>query len=143
VLVLVLCVIGNVKAGLPYFVVDAQPLYVIGDVDKTQKGRSAMPRTVTVDVGGKRYPINMRTTKQLREKLEMAVSKSGRSLAQEIEYRLEQSFEQSSRIEMLERALEKEQARSDKAMDFIVNTIQPALHQVLKHTEPLPPENGR
>jgi hypothetical protein len=40
----------------------------------------------------KRYPLNMRTTKRIREKLESAAESSGRSLAQEVEYRLELSF---------------------------------------------------
>ena len=37
---------------------------------------------------GKRYPIGVRTTKQLKERLEQARLESGRSLAQEIEHRL-------------------------------------------------------
>lgn len=42
--------------------------------------------------GGKRYPLNMRTTKETRERLEQAALASGRSLAQEVEFRIEQSF---------------------------------------------------
>ena len=41
---------------------------------------------------GKRYPLNMRTTKELRGKIEEAAMASGRSLVQEVEFRLEQSF---------------------------------------------------
>ena len=41
----------------------------------------------------KRYPLNMRTTKSIRDRLESAANDSGRSLAQEVEYRLERSFE--------------------------------------------------
>ncbi len=41
---------------------------------------------------GKRYPLNMRTTFDLRKKIEEAAYKSGRSLAQEVEYRIEVSF---------------------------------------------------
>jgi hypothetical protein len=41
----------------------------------------------------KRYPLSLRTTKELRQKLEKASAHSGRSLAQEIEFRLERSFE--------------------------------------------------
>jgi hypothetical protein len=41
---------------------------------------------------GKRYPLNMRTTQELREKMEAAARMSGRSLVQEVEYRLERSF---------------------------------------------------
>jgi hypothetical protein len=42
---------------------------------------------------GKRYPIAIRTTKELKERLEGASKASGRSLAQELEFRLERSFE--------------------------------------------------
>jgi hypothetical protein len=42
---------------------------------------------------GKRYPIAIRTTKFLKERLERASKASGRSLAQELEFRLERSFE--------------------------------------------------
>jgi hypothetical protein len=41
---------------------------------------------------GKRYPLNMRTTKEVRDKLEHAAAATGRSLAQEVELRLEKSF---------------------------------------------------
>lgn len=41
---------------------------------------------------GKRYPLNMRTTRELRERIEAAATASGRSLVQEVEYRLERSF---------------------------------------------------
>src|SRR5262245_52409328 len=43
---------------------------------------------------GKRYPLNMRTTKELRDKIELAAMASGRSLVQEVEIRLEGSFQQ-------------------------------------------------
>ena len=42
---------------------------------------------------GKRYPLNIRTTRETREKLEAAAARSGRSLAQEMEARLERSFD--------------------------------------------------
>lgn len=41
---------------------------------------------------GKRVPLNMRTTQDLRLKLDAAAEATGRSLAQEIEFRLEQSL---------------------------------------------------
>jgi hypothetical protein len=41
---------------------------------------------------GKKSPLNMRTTEALRKKLETAAGLSGRSLVQEVEFRLEQSF---------------------------------------------------
>jgi hypothetical protein len=51
-----------------------------------------MPKTKKTTGTAKRYPLNMRTTKEIRERLEGAAAKSGRSLAQEVEYRLERSF---------------------------------------------------
>lgn len=50
-----------------------------------------MPKR-TVEGEGKRAPLNMRTTPGLRAKLEAAAGESGRSLVQEVEYRLEQTF---------------------------------------------------
>jgi TraY domain len=52
-----------------------------------------MPRTVGHTGEGKRYPLNMRTTKEIRDQLEAAAAASGRSLTQEVERRLERSFE--------------------------------------------------
>jgi hypothetical protein len=48
----------------------------------------------------KRYPLNMRTTKSLRTKLDAAAKKSGRSLAQEVERRLERSLDFDSHLVM-------------------------------------------
>ena len=59
-----------------------------------------MPRTIGADPkrrsgsAGKRYPLNMRTTKVIRDHLERAAEASGRSLAQEVEFRLEQSVQE-------------------------------------------------
>jgi hypothetical protein len=53
-----------------------------------RRGRPALPAEE-----GKRYPVGIRTTKALREALLSASRASGRSLAQEIEFRLERSFE--------------------------------------------------
>src|SRR5262245_20703 len=54
---------------------------------------------------GKRYPLNMRTTKELRDKIEEAAMASGRSLVQEVEFRLERSFQQQEIEKELERKL--------------------------------------
>lgn len=51
-----------------------------------------MPRTTAPKGEGKRYPLNMRTTKETRDKLAAAASESGRSLAQEVEFRINRSF---------------------------------------------------
>jgi hypothetical protein len=60
-----------------------------------------MPRTKTRSDDGKRYPLNMRTTKETRERLERAAAASGRSLAQEVEYRLEKSFSEEDVFDRL------------------------------------------
>ncbi len=52
-----------------------------------------MPARAKLPPGeGKRTPLNMRTTRELRERLEREAADSGRSLAQEVEFRLDQSF---------------------------------------------------
>jgi hypothetical protein len=51
-----------------------------------------MPRTTKPTGGGKRYPLNMRTTRETRERLEAAAAANGRSLAQEVEFRIDRSF---------------------------------------------------
>jgi hypothetical protein len=58
-----------------------------------------MPRTTKPTGGAKRHPLNMRTTRETRERLEAAASANGRSLAQEVEARLERSFAQDQRLE--------------------------------------------
>lgn len=50
---------------------------------------------------GKRIPLNMRSTRELRDRLEAEAQKSGRSLAQEVEFRLQQSFRESDLVEVL------------------------------------------
>ena len=41
---------------------------------------------------GKRVPLNMRTTQEVRGRLEKSAADSGRSLVQEVEYRIERSY---------------------------------------------------
>jgi hypothetical protein len=41
---------------------------------------------------GRRYPLNMRTTSGLRDKIAEAARLSGRSMSHEVEARLEESF---------------------------------------------------
>ncbi len=52
-----------------------------------KRGRPRLPADQ-----GKRVPLNMRTTREVREKMEAAARRSGRSLAQEVEWRLEESL---------------------------------------------------
>ena len=52
-----------------------------------------MPARAKLPPGeGKRVPLNMRTTREGRERLEKAAANSGRSLAQEVEYQLERAL---------------------------------------------------
>ena len=57
---------------------------------KTVKGKRGRPPLPPEE--GKRFPLNMRTTKELRNKLAESAENSGRSMAQEVEFRLEKSF---------------------------------------------------
>jgi hypothetical protein len=50
-----------------------------------------MPKRTTGGTG-KRVPMNMRTTQGLRKKINAAARRSGRSLVQEVEHRVERSF---------------------------------------------------
>jgi hypothetical protein len=52
-----------------------------------------MPRRTIPQGPGQRVPVMTRTTQELRDQLEKAASTSGRSLAQEVELRLERSFD--------------------------------------------------
>jgi hypothetical protein len=52
-----------------------------------------MPKTAAPDGPGQRVAVLSRTTIELREQLEQAASLSGRSLSQEVEKRLEQTFD--------------------------------------------------
>ncbi|NNH32272.1 Arc family DNA-binding protein [Rhizobium sp. SEMIA 4085] len=47
----------------------------------------------------KRHPLNVRTTKEMRERIEAAAAASGRSMVQEVEFRLERSFDLEKVIE--------------------------------------------
>lgn len=49
----------------------------------------------------KRHPLNVRTTRKLREKIDQAAGISGRSLVQEVEQRLEQSFDRDVMVNIL------------------------------------------
>ena len=65
-----------------------------------------MPARAKLPPGkGKRVPLNMRTTRETREKLEKSAAGSGRSLAQEVEYRLERSFAQEPQSEIAYRLI--------------------------------------
>jgi HPt (histidine-containing phosphotransfer) domain-containing protein len=46
-------------------------------------------------------PMNMRTTAELRRKIDKAARRSGRSLVQEVEHRVEQSFRRDKTLETI------------------------------------------
>jgi len=50
---------------------------------------------------GKRVPLNMRTTRERRKVLENAAASSGRSLVQEVEYRLDRSFLEEDHLSLI------------------------------------------
>ena len=50
---------------------------------------------------GKRVPLNMRTTRERRKALENAAASSGRSLVQEVEYRLDRSFLEEDHLSLI------------------------------------------
>ena len=75
---------------------------------------------------GKRYPLNMRTTKELRDKIEWAATVSGRSLVQEVESRLERSFQ--------EEEIEKSTG-TVKLQVRLSESLQGRLEQAAKHHE--------
>src|SRR5262249_2189859 len=58
-----------------------------------RRGRPALPAGE-----GKRVPLNMRTTQDLRDKIDATAKESGRSLAKELEYRLERSSAEEQAI---------------------------------------------
>lgn len=55
---------------------------------RRKRGRPPLPPEE-----GKRVPLNMRTTQALRDRISAAAKMSGRSTAQEIEHRMEMSFQ--------------------------------------------------
>ena len=67
---------------------------------KKKRGRPPLPRGE-----GKRHPLNMRTTKEIRDRLEAAATASGRSLAQEVEFRLEAWFSNEKKNELTHQVL--------------------------------------
>src|SRR4051812_25534907 len=79
-------------------------------------------RTGKKSQSGKRYPLNMRTTHQMRTALEAAASSSGRSLAQEAELRIERSFsDQRMSIEALELTFGRELAGILLTLGYAMN----------------------
>ncbi|UQD96146.1 hypothetical protein [Bradyrhizobium japonicum] len=76
-------------------------------------------KTVKTTEGGKRYPLNVRTTFELRQSIEAAAAQSGRSLTQEAEARIESSFQQENAASVLEDQLKKWFQLADKQKEQI------------------------
>jgi hypothetical protein len=115
------------------------------------------PRAKTTknsDGEGKRYPLSMRTTFELRRKLEQAAKRSGLSLAQELERRLEYSFSAEknhadalqAEYEMREQAeneLERARDRIDQLENLLANNavdIQTAIEKAFAKAGLLKPD---
>jgi hypothetical protein len=62
-------------------------------MDEGSQGKKARGRPALPPEKGKRHAVGIRTTRGLKDLLQRAADFSGRSLAQEIEYRLEASFQ--------------------------------------------------
>ncbi|MFE1603344.1 hypothetical protein [Methylobacterium sp. ID0610] len=75
---------------------------------------------------GKRSPLNMRTTAKLRNDLEKQASKHGRSLAQEVEARLEKSFEEDELLNAL--------LGLDTHAQLLLRVIAATIRRIEKHT---------
>ena len=92
-----------------------------------------MPARAKLPPGeGKRTPLNMRTTRELRERLEREAADSGRSLAQEVEARLERSFaEEKSRAAISDEAVGGVYASFGKPETFLVaRLLANAIHTI-------------
>jgi hypothetical protein len=92
--------------------------------DMPPKSRRVLP--------GKRYPLNMRTTKELRDKIEAAATSSGRSLVQEVEVRLEESFLKQNLLALI-------RDRFEIALTNAEEKIAQKVVQKLKEQGGLPP----
>ena len=86
-----------------------------------RRGRPALPAEE-----GKRYPVGIRTTKALREALWSASRASGRSLAQEIEFRLERSLDRERQVvDALELVFDRQVAGLMLAIGCVVKQARP------------------
>src|SRR3954451_23134237 len=82
-----------------------------------------MPKKVVPDGPGRRVPIMGRTTADLRRKLEESAAASGRSLALELENRLEKTFDTDNLITRVYR-LGSEEKLTRILLDAIRDTME-------------------
>jgi hypothetical protein len=98
-----------------------------------------MPKRTTGGAG-KRMPMNMRTTAELRRKIDKAAGKSGRSLVQEVEHRVEESFYGDS-LEVIYEQLRMICHRQDMLHALVASIIHRLDEQML-HDNGAPMQNG-
>lgn len=96
----------------------------------------------------KRAPLNMKTTPELRDRIQEAADNSGRPLTQEVEHRLQQSFydddafggpSRSSLVRMIGILVAAEERRSGKSIteDFYTwNAAKAAINGVIDKIKP-------
>jgi hypothetical protein len=75
---------------------------------------------------GERVPMSFRVTTAFKEKLDRAAQESGRSLAQEIEFRLERSLDQQSHlVDAFELAFDRQVAGLILTIGAVIKRVQP------------------
>jgi hypothetical protein len=113
---------------------------------ETKRGRGRPPKA---DEEVKRHALGVRTTRYLKERLEAAAAMTGRSLAQEVEHRLEQSFRSDPHIglplDLLRNMIEAAEVRTgqqwtDDYMTWVA--VKKASELVLSMHRPEPPNRA-
>ncbi|WP_461220616.1 TraY domain-containing protein [Methylobacterium sp. CM6247] len=87
------------------------------------------------DGPGKRYPLSSRLTFETHNALKEAAKLSGRSIAQEVEFRLEQSFVSEHHEADIRRNLVAQAIEGDEDTATLIRTITAAIGAVCAYTE--------
>src|SRR4051812_46943885 len=90
---------------------------VAGGGTTGRKGRARPMAVKTANRIGRRAPLSLRTTDELRSKLEQSASESGRNLTLEVERRLELSYEWERAFGDVQSLISKTKAELQKAED--------------------------
>ena len=88
-----------------------------------------MPRKKVVE--GKRYPLNMRTTKEMREKLESAATNRAAPWFKEVEFRLERTFDREEISTEVSRRLN---TFDKEFLARAIKELQPRINEWLKQS---------
>lgn len=91
-----------------------------------------MPKRVVPEGEGQRIPVMTRVTKDMREKLEKAASDSGRSLGQEVEFRLGRDFNWEASKEDFDKINRQKKAELSAAR---IQAIRDAGFQIVRETD--------